>query len=93
MAERRKVVNTDALLALNPDFEKAVWNGEPWAVERMRLAESLNNGEPEGMRRPFDGKPRKWCGAACSAPEGCITCTLPENPELVQMLRKMDNER
>ncbi len=88
---RRKVVDTDALRALNPEYEQALWRGEPWARNHARIAESLNDGEPEGFRREFDGKPRKWCGAACESPEGCITCTLPENPALVQTLRKMRN--
>jgi len=84
----RQVVNTAALLALNPEYAEALARGEDWAVKHARRCDSLNAGEPEGFRREFDGKPRKWCGAACPNEEGCIVCTLPENPEVAR-----DNRR
>jgi len=85
---RQRVVDIDALLALNPEYVDALWNGEKWALDHRQRCESLNAGEPEGFRRPFDGKPRKWCGAACPFDEGCIQCTLPENPEMARLNRK-----
>ncbi len=83
-----KVVHIEALLALNPEYAEALARGEGWALSHMSLCESLNRGEHEGFRRPFDGKPRKWCGAACTSPEGCVTCTLPENPEMARSNRE-----
>ena len=85
---RKKVVDTDALLALNPEYAQALMRGEKWALDHMSLCESLNRGEPEGFRRPFDGTPRKWCGAACPFDEGCVTCALPENPEMARSNRE-----
>lgn len=85
---RKQVVDVDALLVLNPEYAQALWRGEQWALDHMRLCESLNAGEPEGFRRPFDGKPRKWCGGACPHDEGCVTCTLPDDPEMARLNRK-----
>lgn len=84
---KQQVVNIHSLLELNPDLATAFVKGEKWALEHMRICESLNAGEPEGFRRPFDGIPRKWCGEACSSSEGCVTCTLPENPKLAKFNR------
>lgn len=90
-----QVVNMAALLAANPDYAKALAKGEPWALKHARRCDSLNAGEPEGFRREFDGKPRKWCGGACISPEGCVVCTLPENPEIAREHRryKFENEK
>ena len=85
-------INTAALIALNPEYVEAVAKGDPWALKHAERCRSLNAGEPEGMRRNFDGKPRKWCGAACSSPEGCVVCTLPENPEIAREDRRYKNE-
>lgn len=81
-------INTGALMALNPEYAEAVARGEPWALKHQEQCRSLNAGEPKEMRRKFDGKPRKWCGAACSSPEGCVVCTLPENPEIARENRR-----
>lgn len=81
-------INTELLYALNPEYEQAIARGEPWALKHAGLVESINSGEPEGMRREFDGKRRKWCGAACSHKEGCVTCTMSENTEVVQSHRQ-----
>jgi hypothetical protein len=79
-----QVVNTAALLALNPEYAEALARGDEWAVKHAARCDSLNRGEPEGMRREFDGKPRKWCGASCPNKKGCIVCTLPENHDMVK---------
>lgn len=84
----RQVVNTQALLALNPEYAEALAKGEPWALKHAEMCRSLNAGEPEGMRRQFTGEYKRWCGAACPNEEGCITCTLPDNPEAAR-----DNRR
>ena len=81
----KQVVDIQGLLALNEEFAEALMKGEKWAIDHIRLCESLNAGEPEGFRRPFDGNPRKWCGGACPFDEGCVTCTLPEDPEMVRL--------
>lgn len=86
------VIDIKALLELNPDYERALWNGERWALDHMKTCESINAGEPEGFRRPFDGTPRKWCGGACPFSEGCIMCTLPEDPEMARFNRTRDTE-
>ncbi len=85
---RKQVVNINALLALNPDYVEALSKGEKWALDHAKRCESLNAREPEGFRRPFDGKPHKWCGAACPFDEGCMMCTLPENPEVARLNRE-----
>lgn len=83
----QQVVNIQSLLELNSDYTAALLKGEKWAIDHMRMCESLNACEPEGFRRPFDDIPRKWCGGACSSPEGCVMCTLPENHELAKFNR------
>jgi ATP-dependent protease ClpP protease subunit len=85
---KKPIVDMWLLQALNPEYTKALWRGEKWALDHAKRCESLNAGEPEGFRRPFDGKPRKWCGAACTSPEGCVMCTLPENPEMARLNRE-----
>lgn len=87
------VVDIEGLLALNPDYAKALARGEPWAIEHTLLCESLNAGEPEGFRRKFDGVPRKWCGVSCTSQEGCVTCTLPEDPSFnwVKIQRELES--
>ncbi|MBY0472911.1 ATP-dependent Clp protease proteolytic subunit [Patescibacteria group bacterium] len=87
----KKVVDTDALLALNPEYAVALMRGERWALEHALRCKSLNDGEPEGFRRPFDGNPRKWCGGACPFKEGCVTCTLPEDAEMTRFNRQPEN--
>jgi hypothetical protein len=89
---KEQVVKVDLLLALNPELAKALWRGESWAFAHLHLCESLNRGEPEGFRRPFDGIPRKWCGAACPHEEGCVTCTLPESPRVARDNRERKNK-
>jgi hypothetical protein len=89
---RKSVVDTDALLRLNPRFAEAFVRSEDWALKHMRTVESLNAAEPEGFRRPFDGTPRKWCGAACDSEEGCVVCTLSENPDLARENRKRQRQ-
>lgn len=86
---RKQVIDTAALLALNEDYAAALMRGESWAVRHAATCESINRGEPEEYRRPFDGKPRKWCGEACPFAEGCVMCTLPENPEMARLNRRM----
>lgn len=83
-----QVINTALLHALNPEYAEALAKGERWALEHARQVESINRREPEGMRRKFDGKPRKWCGGACTSPEGCVVCTLPENNEMAHFNRR-----
>ena len=85
----RQVVNTQALLALNPEYAEALARGEPWALKHAERVESINTGEPEGMRRKFDGKKRKWCGNSCPHKSGCVVCTLPENQENALAVRKL----
>lgn len=80
----RQQINTALLYALNPEYEQAIARGEPWALKHAGRVASINSGEPEGMRREFDGKPRKWCGGACPHKNGCVTCTLQENPQVAQ---------
>ena len=82
-----KRFDNNLLMAMNPDYAEAVARGERWALERAGTMGSLARGEPEGYRRKFDGKPRKWCGAACPARSGCITCTLPDNPDMARQNR------
>ena len=84
---RNQVVNMGLLLALNPEYARALARREPWAVEHSKRSESLNLGEPEGYRRPFDGTSKKWCGGSCPFPEGCIMCTLPEDPGMTRRNR------
>lgn len=85
----KKVIDTALLAALNPEYEEAVARGEPWAIKHAQLCESINNGEPEGFRRKFDGKHHPWCGTSCpDFPEGCITCALPESPEVARQNRE-----
>jgi ATP-dependent protease ClpP protease subunit len=86
--EKKQIVDTQSLLTLNPDLVTALYRGEKWALEHMRLCESLNAEEPEGFRRPFDGIPRKWCGGSCPSAEGCVVCTLPEDDEFAKYLRE-----
>ena len=86
---RRTIVNIDGLLAANPEFVRALGAGESWAIRHLRICESLNGGEPEGFRRPFDGIPRRWCGEACDSDNGCVMCTLPEDPEIARLHRTM----
>lgn len=84
-----QTINVHLLEALNPEYAEALVRGELWAVKHATRVDSINRGEPERMRREFDGKRRKWCGDACQDPEGkgCVVCTLPENPELAQFSR------
>lgn len=84
----RLMFNNDALMAANPEYAEALARGEPWALKHAQRMQSLSSGEPEGFRRNFDGTQRKWCGAACPFEGGCITCTLPENPEQAQRNRR-----
>ncbi len=84
----RQVVNTEMLLALNPEYAKALARGEHWALKHAERCRSLNAGEPECLRREFDGKRRRWCGAACSSKKGCVVCILPENQEVARANRK-----
>ena len=81
------------LIQLNPQYGEALLRGEPWAMKHARLVKSINNDEPEGFRRPFDGTPQKWCGGACPFPEGCVMCTLPENPEMACYNRERTRDR
>jgi hypothetical protein len=86
-----QVINTSLLLALNPEYAEAIARGEPWAIKHATRVDSINAGEPEGMRREFDSKPRKWCGSSCGHEEGCIVCTLPERPDIAEQHRKHKN--
>ncbi|MEK7604848.1 MAG: hypothetical protein AAB442_03580 [Patescibacteria group bacterium] len=83
-----QIINTALLHALNPDYADAIARGEPWAIKHAMRVDSINRGEPERMRREFDGQPRKWCGEACGSPEGCIVCTLPEKPDVARTNRR-----
>jgi len=85
----QQIINTALLHALNPEYVEAIAKGEPWALKHAARVDSLNNGDPEGMRRPFDGTRKKWCGAACTHKKGCVTCTLPENPQVAQDNRRL----
>ena len=87
------MIDTEMLLALNPEYAEALARGESWALKHAERSRSLNAGESEGFRREFDGKPRKWCGAACPNEEGCITCTLPENPEVARDNRRFKRRK
>lgn len=89
---RKKVVDIDGLLVANPEYFEALLKGEQWAVDHMSMCESLNRGEPEGYRRKFDGKAHKWCGESCPFPEGCMMCTLPDDPEMARLNRKIRND-
>lgn len=84
-------IDIDAVLAANEGLCDALANGEPWALKHIERLNSINRGEPEGFRREFDGNPRKWCGGACPFDEGCVTCTLPENPEVARNVRRYKN--
>lgn len=90
----RHMIDVEMLKQLNPEYAQALARGEPWALKHAEQCRSLNAGEPEEMRRKFDGKPRKWCGEACSSPNGCVVCTLPENAEVARENRryKFENE-
>ncbi len=79
--------NNNALMALNPDYAKALARGEQWAFDHAQRLESLGRGEPESHRRKFTGERKKWCGAACSSREGCVTCILEENNEVAHRMR------
>lgn len=81
-------INTSLLQELNPEYAKALARGEPWALKHAGQCESINRGEPEGARRQFDGKPRKWCGGSCPNKKGCITCALPENHDVARLNRE-----
>ena len=83
-----QIINTSLLLRLNPKYAEAIARGESWAIKHAMGADSINRGEPESMRREFDGKPRKWCGSSCGHTEGCVMCTLSENPEIARSHRK-----
>ena len=85
---RRQVVDVNGLLAANPEYAQALARGEPWALKHAQRCESLNRGEPEGFRRPFDGTKQKWCGGACPFRKGCVTCALPEDPEMARYNRR-----
>ena len=88
----RQVVNTAALLALNPEYAEALARGESWALKYQERCNSLNRGEPEGMRREFDGRKRKWCGGSCPFKDGCVVCTLEDNPEVARRNRGLNWE-
>ncbi len=81
-------INTAALMALNPEYAKAVARGELWALRHQEQCRSLNAGEPEGMRRKFTGEYKKWCGGSCPYEKGCITCTLPDRPDVARENRR-----
>lgn len=81
-------IDINALMALNPEYANAIARGEPWALKHAERVRSLNAGEPEGMRREFDGKPKKWCGSSCPHQEGCVVCTLPEDPKFAREHRE-----
>ena len=83
-----RMINTAALLAANPEYAKALASGESWALKHMGRIRSMNTGEPEGYRREFDGEPRKWCGGSCPFKNGCVTCTLPDKPEVAHENRR-----
>ena len=85
---RKQIIDIDALLGSNQDLVTAIRNGEAWALAHIKRCESINAREPEGFRRPFDGKPRKWCGGACTSPEGCVMCTLPDDPLVARANRE-----
>lgn len=72
------------LEALNPEYAEAIARGEPWALKHAERVRSLNAGEPEGMRRNFDGKKRKWCGGSCPFKDGCVVCTLKDDPKVAR---------
>jgi len=84
----KRLINTDLLLAMNPEYAQALGKGESWALEHAQLCDSLNKGEPEGFRRKFDGNYHKWCGGSCPFKEGCMTCALPENEEVTRDNKK-----
>lgn len=86
-------IDMGRLMALNPAYAEAIAKGEPWALKHAERVRSLNAGEPEGMRRDFDGKPKKWCGSSCPHEEGCIVCTLSENPDVAREHRKYLHNR
>jgi hypothetical protein len=83
-----QIINTSLLRQLNPEYAEAIARGEPWAIKHSMQVDSINRKEPEGMRREFDGKPRKWCGSSCGHEEGCVVCTLPENGQVAREHRK-----
>lgn len=85
----QQVIDTARLYALNPEYVEAIARGEPWALKHAGRVDSINRGEPEGMRREFDGTRKKWCGAACTHKKGCVTCTLPENARVAQDNRRL----
>lgn len=89
----RHLIDTEMLMRLNPEYARALARGEKWALDHAERCRSLNAGEPEEMRRKFDGKPRKWCGEACDSPDGCVVCTLPENPEQARIARRIRFEK
>ena len=79
------------LLAMNEPFAIALLNREPWAVQHAKDIESLARGEGPEHRRRFDGTPHKWCGITCPFSEGCVTCTLPENPTVATEIKAILN--
>jgi len=88
----RFMINQSALLAANPEYAEALARGESWALKHAGQVDSFNSGEPEGMRRKFDGKPRKWCGGSCPHKNGCVTCTLEDRPEIARQHRGLNWE-
>lgn len=87
----KQVINMGLVMALNPEYTEALVKGEQWALDHARLCDSINKGEPEGFRRKFDGNPHKWCGGSCPFKEGCVSCTLPDDPEMSRLNREDRN--
>lgn len=81
-------INMGMLLALNPAYAEALAKGESWALEHAARCQAINDGQPEGFRRKFDGTYRRWCGGACPFEQGCVTCALPEDEVMARENKK-----
>ena len=90
MAERQ-VINTGLLKALNPEYAEALARGEPWALKHAERVESINTGEPEGMRRKFDGKKRKWCGTLVPTRAVASSALFQKTKRMHSLFASLDN--
>lgn len=74
----------NAVLAANPDFAKAFYKGEKWALQQAEEIRGIDGQAsrrfPERARKEDGHTRRNWCGT-CVFEGGCVCCDLPGNHE------------
>jgi hypothetical protein len=83
------------VLVMNPDFAKAYSRGEKWAVDRaegiLGIDGLANRRFPERTRdEDRYGTPKNHC-VSCPYKSGCVTCDLPYNPQMSDMIGTLDD--